>query len=492
MRACALSPARLSRGIATSLFALAVALVSVSRRSGAQATLALPLPTSLTDAEFWQLVTTSSEPGGSFASDNFTSNEMAFPTIIDRLRAAGDTAGAYLGVGPEQNFSYIAALHPRIAFLVDIRRQSVMQHLMYKAIFELSSDRADFISLLFSKPRPAGLTEASSIANIWEAYWGVDTDRSRFAANLSRIVSRLRDTHGFALDSADLTSLRYVYQAFYELGPKITYNGYGSVAPYSSVKASMPIVPLPFPGNTEATAATLTGTVRDSATGTPVAGAVVEVVGSGAGSITSDSGVYRLIGLARDAIVSVEVIRSGFNPVVIAGIRLDRPLVTRDLLLPPMRAPTAIPLAPTTGTATRTYYGGTNFAALTAALDSAGIPGSFLATEERYRYMREMENRNLFIPVVGDFAGPKALRSVGDYLRAHGTPVTAFYVSNVEDYLFGNRVSRAFYDNVGTLPVTGASLFIRSGASLCPIGAFLAAVVAGRVTTSADAAGCVL
>ena len=61
-----------------------------------------------------------------------------------------------MGVGPEQNFTYIAVTRPAIAFIVDIRRGNLDLHLMYKALFELSADRADFVSRLFSRKRPAG------------------------------------------------------------------------------------------------------------------------------------------------------------------------------------------------------------------------------------------------------------------------------------------------------------------------------------------------
>ena len=49
-------------------------------------------------------------------------------------------------MGPEQNFTYIAKIRPRIAFIVDIRRQAIIQHLMYKAVFHLSPDRVQFLS----------------------------------------------------------------------------------------------------------------------------------------------------------------------------------------------------------------------------------------------------------------------------------------------------------------------------------------------------------
>src|SRR3954468_8793988 len=108
------------------------------------------IPSSLTDKEFWQLATDISEPGGFFRSDNFLSNEMGFLFPIQELKRITKPGGVYLGVGPEQNFTYIAALQPKMAVLFEMRREMMVLHLMYKALFELASDRADFLSKLFS------------------------------------------------------------------------------------------------------------------------------------------------------------------------------------------------------------------------------------------------------------------------------------------------------------------------------------------------------
>src|SRR5438552_6533893 len=97
------------------------------------------LPSRFSDKAFWQLSADLSEAGGSFRSDNFLSNENAFQTVIPELRAALPQGGVYIGVGPEQNFTYIAALRPKLAFIVDIRRQNLVEQLLYKAFFELSS-----------------------------------------------------------------------------------------------------------------------------------------------------------------------------------------------------------------------------------------------------------------------------------------------------------------------------------------------------------------
>src|SRR6185436_11623441 len=95
--------------------------------------------------------------------------------------------------------------------------------------------------------------------------------------------------------------------------------------------------------------------------------------------------------------------------------------------------------------------------------DGQGTQRGFLASEENFLALRNMHTRNLIVPIVGDFAGVKALRAVGKYVREHDTKVTVFYTSNVEQYLFqqGDDWNR-FYENVATLPIGDASAFIRS------------------------------
>ena len=76
--------------------------------------LAQSLPTTLSDKEFWAIVDGFSEAGGTFASDNIISNEIAFQHVLPELKRTGQE-GVYLGVGPEQNFTYIAAIRPKMA-----------------------------------------------------------------------------------------------------------------------------------------------------------------------------------------------------------------------------------------------------------------------------------------------------------------------------------------------------------------------------------------
>ena len=99
-----------------------------------------------------------SEEDGFFRSDNFISNETSYLHIVDKLEQLGARGGAYIGVGPEQNFTYSAALQSKMTFVLDIRRQNMLEHLLYKALFELAPNRADFVSRLFSRKRPSGST----------------------------------------------------------------------------------------------------------------------------------------------------------------------------------------------------------------------------------------------------------------------------------------------------------------------------------------------
>ena len=348
----------------------------------AQEPAAVPrLPDRLSDAEFWSLVDSISEPGGYFRiEDNFTSNEREIGQLYTMLRERNTRGGVYLGVGPEQNLTYISAIRPQMAFIVDIRRQAVMQHLMFKAVFEMAADRADFISILFSKRRPAGLDTSTSIQNIWQAYWHVPSDSAMWRANWARMVELLTRTHGFKFTEDETEKLKWVFDNFFAYGPTITTRA-----------------------------------------------------GSGGGG--GGGGVNQ-----------------------------------------------------------------TTFADLTGySNDASGTPRSFLSSEENYAYVKDLHARNLIVPVSGDFGGPKAIRAIGSWLQSRNAIVSAFYVSNVEQYLFQDGKAQTFYDNVATLPVNDSSVFIRpyslrrygfSMTSLCPIAEFLEAARGGRATSNNAAMSC--
>src|SRR3954469_9205181 len=88
------------------------------------------LPSQIADDAFWKFIDSSSEPSGVFQSENFLSNETGFQAGIPALKQITKADGVYMGVGPEQNFTYITALHPKIAFIIDIRRQNMLEHMI--------------------------------------------------------------------------------------------------------------------------------------------------------------------------------------------------------------------------------------------------------------------------------------------------------------------------------------------------------------------------
>jgi hypothetical protein len=170
---------------------------------------------SLPAAEFSRLIRDLSEDGGYFFSDNFTSNEDSYLTVVDKLKQLGATGGAYIGVGPEQNFTYIAKIRPKIAFIVDIRRQAMIQHLMFKAIFHLSPTRAEFLSLLLSRPLKANAPgPKDSIRDLVAYFIKIPADDGAYAKNLAGIRKTIRRDFQFALSREDLESLEYVYRSF--------------------------------------------------------------------------------------------------------------------------------------------------------------------------------------------------------------------------------------------------------------------------------------
>lgn len=174
---------------------------------------------SLPAAEFSRLVQTLSEEGGFFFSDNFTSNEDSYLTVVDRMKQLGATGGAYIGVGPEQNFTYIAKVRPRIAFIVDIRRQAIIQHLMYKAVFHHAPTRAEFISLLLSRPMSGkALRPDQPIEDIVAHFAKMPVNSAAFTKNLALISRTIEQDFKFPLSREDKGSLEFVYRSFSNQG----------------------------------------------------------------------------------------------------------------------------------------------------------------------------------------------------------------------------------------------------------------------------------
>ncbi|MEK7830348.1 MAG: hypothetical protein AAB401_04635, partial [Acidobacteriota bacterium] len=207
-------------------------------------------PESISAADFSKMIREMSEDGGYFLSDNFSSNETSYLHIVDKLRQIGATGGAYIGVGPEQNFTYIAKIRPRVAFILDIRRQAVIQHLMYKAIFHLSPTRTEFLSRLLSKPllsdktakdKPEApkLTIPKADAPIEEllAFFNkIAATDVAYAANLAEVAKTIEGEFQFPLSKDDKASLDYVYKSFRADGLDIAFRldgggGWGNYFP---------------------------------------------------------------------------------------------------------------------------------------------------------------------------------------------------------------------------------------------------------------------
>src|SRR3954462_11674781 len=197
-------------GILTLSLAALLLCVTPTSRPSVEA-----LPQRLDDRTFWTIVTEFSEPSGVFRSDNLVSNEMVFQHVIPTLQQTLGSVSAYIGVGPDQNFTYISALKPRIAFIVDIRRQNMLLHLMYKALIEMSPTREEFLARLFSRPAPARDGSNDGAEALLSAFAEVEPDPVAFERTRAEIYAHLQQTHGFTLTRGDLAGIDFVFRAFY-------------------------------------------------------------------------------------------------------------------------------------------------------------------------------------------------------------------------------------------------------------------------------------
>lgn len=177
----------------------------------------------ISDQDFRALIESLSEPPGTFTlSDNLVSNE---PHVAENARRLHPAGGVYIGVGPEQNFSYIARVRPAMAFIVDIRRENRTLHWVYKALFELSSDRADFVARLFSRPRPGGLGPKSSADEIFDRFDAVRPSAEQRQWNEQVVREWLVETRGLPLDAGDREWIARIFTAFFTDGPSIQFWG---------------------------------------------------------------------------------------------------------------------------------------------------------------------------------------------------------------------------------------------------------------------------
>mgnify|MGYP000858974279 CR=1 FL=1 len=290
-------------------------------------------------SEFGQLIQRLSERAGYFGSDNLVSNELSYLHVLGKLQTTGVMGGAYIGVGPDQNFSYIAQIKPKLALMVDIRRDAMMQHMMFKALFMMSRNRVEYLCNLFARPLPKDgkRWETKNIRELVEYFDRTPLD-AKIAERLKGEVQRKVNSFGADLSQRDLETIADIHRAFYEDCLEVRY------------------------------------TIRDRNTGR-------------------------------------------FFPAY------------RDLLL---------------------------------EKDLDGQYRNYLATEADFQVLKQMHDRNQIVMLTADLSGPKGVKACGDYLKEIGLKVSAFYVSNVEFYLWRQNSLDRWIENLKALPIDEKSVIIRS------------------------------
>jgi hypothetical protein len=313
------------------VYALLLATSLVAAAEKASVTLGQP---------FASLVEQLSEPGGDFGGDNLISNEQSYLYVMPALEQNRVSGGAFIGVGPDQNFSYIAQIRPEIAYIIDIRRDNLLIHLLFKAIFAESPSRVGYLALLTGRPVPKPFEDWRDakidviVAYIKNEKPLSDTEQEKSQARLEQVMKGF----GVPLSGRDLATLAGIRRQFVSEGVDLVFQARGQS-------------------------------------------------------------------------------RRSYYPTL------------RTLLL---------------------------------ETDRAGHQLSFLATEPGYQFVRSLQARDLIVPVVGDVSGPKAMRAIAADMKALSLPLSAFYISNIEYYLFQGGSFGRFAENVKQLSGNERSVMIRS------------------------------
>jgi len=256
---------------------------------------------------------------------------------VPDLERDGVTGGVYIGVGPDQNFSYIARIRPNIAFIVDIRRDNLLLHLLFKALFAASRNRVEYLSLLTGRPAPERV-ESWRDASIEDIIAYVDGAKPSDTAALDRRLHDAIERFGVPVTDKEYATIARFHAVFIEAGLSLRFQSFG-------------------------------------------------------------------------------------------------------------RAP-------------QSYY--PNYRELLLETDRNGRKLSYLASEDDFQFVRSLEARDAVIPVVGDLGGPHAVAAIGLWMTQHHERLSAFYVSNVENYLFRGGSFGQYMKNLSRLPRDGHSMIIRS------------------------------
>lgn len=291
----------------------------------------------LTPAAFAGLVDKLSEPDAEFFSDNFISNETSYLQVARQL-ASHEKGGAYVGVGPEQNFTYIALMRPDVAYIVDIRRDNLILQLLYKAAFEKASSRAHFLALLTGRDYPGdqGLADGAPLEAVLAHVEKNQATKESYERVHQTLLTHITDAVGVELDDKDRRTLERSHRAFFKDGLDIRF------------------------------------------------------------SLKQES--FRKYPSLRE---------------------------------------------------------------LALQEDPEGNRTGFLAADESFRFVQRMQRENRVIPLVGDFAGDRAMPALAAHMKAKRQTLRGFYVSNVEQYLMVDGKWWKWQRNVADFPIDEHSLFIR-------------------------------
>jgi hypothetical protein len=319
------------------IFLLTLVLVSGAVRvPGAQAQTAATSVAAISRTDFAKYIDQWSEPEGYFDTDNFISNETSYLHVIPELQQRVRSGGVYIGVGPDQNFSYIARTKPSLAIIIDIRRQNMLQHVFMKALFELSSSRAEYLALFFAREVPA-VNRNATLPELLKAVRAARTGTDTYQRDLAAVNKKISE-YGIPLSADDHEKIEYVYSSFHRDGLDLRFSSIG----------------------------------RNNASQYPT------------------------------------------------------------------------------------------YESLLLETDRAGKFQNYLSDETTFLWMKQFQGENRLVPVVGDFSGPHAFKTVAAFLSGKGLKVSTFYTSNVEYYLFGQPTWKSYIENIRALPFLNQAVFIRS------------------------------
>lgn len=163
-------------------------------------------------------------PTGPSSADNLMTNEDSLASVMDQIRSESPPGTVFLGVGPDQNYTFIATARPIEAYLLDYRKKNQLLHLMHLALIAKSPNRIDYLENYWARRVKVGLISppnddhSKTTEKLLLLFRRSELDQQFLAQNIGDVMSELLNSQ--FLDANEIEEVGRIQKRLAGPGPE--------------------------------------------------------------------------------------------------------------------------------------------------------------------------------------------------------------------------------------------------------------------------------